>query len=343
MDIIQPSGAFRVASFNLLNLALPTTVFYNRHQYSEKDYDLKKRWISDQLTKLDADVVGFQEVFDEAALREIVEAHPLYQGAHIVMGERKGGAPAVALLSRYPILEQQSYRKFPEQLSVDDMVIPFQEFSRPLLQVKIEVRPDLALNIYVAHLKSKRPLMPDGVDRRDPRELAKGEARSLLLRAAEANAFRSILLDTLENRDDPVVTLGDLNDTHTSVTTRIISGQSPPRYWDRARKKKVWDTLLYHVKDIQARQSKRDVYYTHIHNGHYESLDHIMVSQELVRENPNRLGRVVYVRAFNDHIVDDTLAADGVKLWESDHAQVVATIEWDDPKSPVRHMRGLSS
>lgn len=343
MDIIQPSKAFRIASFNLLNLALPTTVFYNRRQYSQKDYDKKKTWISDQLTKLNADVIGFQEVFDEAALREIIEAHPLYQGAEIVMGERKGGAPAVALLSRYPVVEQHSYREFPEQLTVDDMVVPFQEFSRPLLQVKVKVRKGLTLQVYVAHLKSKRPLMPDGVDRQDPRELAKGQARSLLLRAAEANAFRSILLDRLEHRDDPVVTLGDLNDTHTSVTTRIISGQSPPRYWDRDRKKKVWDTLLYHVKDIQARQSKRDVYYTHIHNGHYESLDHIMVSQELVRENPKRLGKVVYVHAFNDHIVDDTLVADGVEQWESDHAQVVATIEWDDPKNPVRQMRGIPS
>ena len=343
MEITRPINSFRVASFNLLNLALPTTVFYNRHQYSQAEYDRKKTWISNQLTKLDADIIGFQEVFDEEALKEIVKDHPLYQGAQILMGERKGGAPAVALLSRFPITEPHHYREFPEQLAVDDMEIPFREFSRPLLHAKVQVRPELTVHVYVAHLKSKRPLIPDGVDRQDPREISKGQARSLLLRAAEANAFRTILMDTLEHRADPVITLGDLNDTHTSVTTRIISGQAPPRYWNKARKKRVWDTLLYHVKDIQARQSSRDVYYTHIHNGHYESLDHIMVSQELVRENPDRLGKVVYVRAFNDHIVDDTLMADGVELWESDHAQVVATIELDDFKTKERPMRGLKS
>lgn len=329
MKIIQPLSSFKISSFNLLNLALPGTVFYNRNEYTPEQYQKKKKWIKDQLTKLDADIIGFQEVFDEGALRQIVNEHPLYRGANIVMGERKGSAPAVALLSRFPIVDHQSHRAFPEQLSVEELVIPFQEFSRPLLQVQVAVHPNLNLHVYVAHLKSKRPMMPDGVDRQDPREQAKGQARSLLLRAAEANAFRTILMDTLEHRDHPVITLGDLNDTHTSVTTRIISGQAPPRYWKPERKKRVWDTLLYHVQDIQARQSSRDVYYTHIHNGHYESLDHIMVSQELVRENPNRVGKVVYVRAFNDHIVDDTLVADGVELWESDHAQVVATIELD--------------
>jgi endonuclease/exonuclease/phosphatase family metal-dependent hydrolase len=136
-------------------------------------------------------------------------------------------------------------------------------------------------------------------------------------------------MDSLEHSDTPVIVLGDLNDTHTSVTTRIISGDAPPRYWPMEHKKKVWDTLLYHAKDIQARQSSQDVYYTHIHNGHYESLDHILVSQELVRENPNRIGRVIYVKTFNDHIVDPTFISNPINPCESDHAQVVATIELD--------------
>ena len=70
-----------------------------------------------------------------------------------------------------------------------------------------------------------------------------------------------------------------------------------------------------------------DIYYTHIHNGHFESLDHILVSQEMVRENPNNIGKVVYVRIFNDHIIDETFSDRSVNCWESDHAQVVAVIE----------------
>ncbi|BDS11976.1 endonuclease/exonuclease/phosphatase family protein [Aureispira anguillae] len=322
----------KVASFNLLNLVLPNKKFYGKRSYTIEEYRKKKAWISDQLTKMDADIIGFQELFDEEALREVIKEHPLYKGAAVVMGARKGGSPAVAIVSRYPITSYTVYSDFPEQLEVEGLVVPFTEFSRPVLKAMVELPSGINLTVFVAHLKSKRPLIPDNVDRHDPLEISKGEARSLLLRASEANALRAILLESLKNRTTPVITLGDLNDTHTSVTTQIISGQAPPRYWSFEQKKKLWDILLYHVKDIQARQSSKDVYYTHIHNGHYESLDHIMVSQELVKENPNRIGRVVYVRTFNDHIVDQTFANKEINCWESDHAQVVATIELD----PVR-------
>lgn len=330
---VQEKRYFRVASFNLLNFALPSTVFYGEQQYSEEEYAQKKAWISMQLTKLNADIIGFQELFDEQALREVVEEHPLYRGATVVVGERKGGSPGVALVSRFPVRAKSIYTHFVEKLEVEGMIVPFEQFSRPILKVRLELRKGVSVEVFVAHLKSKRPLIPDGVNRHDALEISKGKARSLLLRATEANALRTILMDTLEHRDTPVIVLGDLNDTHTAVTTRIISGEEPPRYWPKEHKALVWDTLLYHAKDIQARQSSQDVYYTHIHNGHYESLDHILVSQELVRENPKRVGRVVYVQAFNDHIIDQTLAADPINPCESDHAQVVATIELDMPNN----------
>ena len=195
------------------------------------------------------------------------------------------------------------------------------------MKADIEIRPGLIITFFVAHLKSKRPLFSDNVDRFDPLEISKGEARSLLLRATEANALRTIMMDSLRNRSIPVIALGDFNDTHTSVTTQLISGQPPPRKWPNKHKRKVWDIILHHVKDIQARQSSKDVYYTHIHNGHYESLDHIMVSEELVRQNPKRIGKVIYVRIFNDHIIDQTFSDRRINCWESDHAQVLATIE----------------
>ena len=85
--------------------------------------------------------------------------------------------------------------------------------------------------------------------------------------------------------------------------------------------------LLYRVQDIQTRRSQRDVYYTHIHKGHFESLDQIMVSEEFVVQNPRRIGRVEYVRVFNDHLIDDTLSSEALPVWQSDHGQVVVSIE----------------
>jgi hypothetical protein len=106
---------------------------------------------------------------------------------------------------------------------------------------------------------------------------------------------------------------------------------SPP--WRNLRaedKRTIWDVLLYNAKDIQARQSYRDVYYTHLHNGHHDSLDHILVSQEFVRQNPRRLGYVEYVKVFNDHLIDQTLSHDKIPKWQSDHGQVVITIQMEE-------------
>jgi predicted extracellular nuclease len=189
--------------------------------------------------------------------------------------------------------------------------------------------------VFVVHLKSKRPILPDDVDRHDPIEKAKGQARSLILRAAEATALRMLLMETLQGRDHPVIVIGDMNDGGLAVTSQLISGEPPWRQLPSDRKKALWDVLLYHVRDIQARMSYRDYYYTHIHNGHYEGLDHIMVSQEFVAQNPANIGRVSYVSLLNDHLVDVTLSREGTPIWKSDHGQVVATIELRESIHPL--------
>lgn len=321
----------RIASFNLYNLVLPEVNYYGRRRYSQQEFNQKKAWINYQLDNMNGDIVGFQEIFHEEAIQQVVEENPNYRGARLIVAHTDGSGPAVGILSRFPITDYEVYTTFPEKIEVDGMVVPFERFSRPVVRARIAINDHQHINAFVAHLKSKRPMIPDDVeDRFDPLETAKGEARSLLLRAAESCALRSILLEFLQDREDPIVLFGDLNDAGHSVTTQIISGQQPFRHLPFEVKKKQWDTLLYHVKDIQARQSYRDVYYTHIHNGHYNSIDHIMVSEELVKDNPKHIGRVGLVQVFNDHLIDQTLSTDRVESWKSDHAQVMATIELRD-------------
>jgi endonuclease/exonuclease/phosphatase family metal-dependent hydrolase len=329
---MNEKNIIRIGTFNLLNLTVPEMLYYNKQKISGEDFSRKKAWINQQLDAMNADIVGFQELFHESALRNILNDNPNYENARIVVGHNKEGLPSVGLFSRFPITDFQVFNEFPEQLVVDGLTIPFTNFSRPVLKCTVQVRPDLHFIVVVAHLKSKRPMIADGADGRDPVEVAKGQARSLLMRSAEANALRTVLMNVLKERDYPVIVMGDLNDTHNSVTTRIISGDPPFRHMPMERKLEIWDTLLYHVKDIQARMSYSDVYFTHIYNGHYEALDHIMVSQELVKENPKNIGRVGSVRVFNDHLIDETLSGERVPNWQSDHGQVVVSIELNDPK-----------
>lgn len=319
---------FKVGTFNLLNLAAPGERYYNR-EYRQHEFDRKVNWLTYQLNRMNADILGFQEVFSLGALQQVLAASNMYNGASIKMGERNGEGPAVALVSRFEALDYDTFVDFPPPaiLEFDGIAMPIKQFSRPVLRAKLKIHDDLVINVFVVHLKSKRPKIPEGVDRHDPREQALGEARSLMIRAAETTALRYLLLDTLENTSHPAIVMGDLNDDGGAVTSKILTGAEPFRRLDLRVKQKIWDVHLYNVKDIQARQSYRDVYYTHLHNGHYDSLDHILVSQEFVRQNPQRLGYVEYVKVYNDHLIDETLSDDRVPLWESDHGQVVATIQ----------------
>lgn len=320
---------FKVATFNLLNLAMPGQPYYNL-TCDEATYKRKVEWVSAHLRYMNPDIVGFQEVFHPEALEEVITAATSYQNANILVADRpEDGGPSVALVSRFPVSDMDVIADFPEQalLEIDGMNVPIKKFSRPVLRAKLRLSDELSVTVYVAHLKSKRPKLPDGVNQHDPRVRSMGEARSLIVRAAEATALRHLLLDTLEGTTYPVIAMGDLNDDGESVTSRILVGEEPWRNLKLHDKQRLWDVHLYNVKDIQARQSYRDVYYTHIHNGHYDSLDHILVSQEFVRQNPQRLGYVEYVRVFNDHLIDETLSDDRVPRWASDHGQVVATIQ----------------
>ena len=320
---------FKIGTFNLYNLALPDVYFYGDRKYSPETFAKKKNWIARQLINMNADIVGFQEVFHVDALQQALKESRMYPNAKVVAPLRTGDGPVVALVSRFPVLQHRVYEVFPAKanLTIGGAAIPVHRFSRALLAVDVELRKGLECTIFVVHLKSKRAILPDGADRDDPIELAKGEARALIQRAAEATALRYILMEYLRDRSYPVIVLGDINDGHLAVTSQIVTGEPPFRKLPFEVKQKLWDVVLYHVKDIQARRSYGDFYYTHIHNGHYESLDHIMVSQELVSENPNHIGKVAYVSVLNDHLIDETLSRERVEDWQSDHGQVVASIE----------------
>lgn len=320
---------FRVGTFNLCNLALPHIAYYGHEQYSAEDYARKQRWTAVQLDRMRADIVGFQEVFHPQALQETLQQSEYCRDFNLVAISPSGDTPAVALASRFPVVNHRYIQDFPAEarLEVQGAKMPFTHFSRPVLSVRLRLSETVDCTVFVVHLKSKRPIFPDQVDRQDPVEIAKGQARSLMLRTAESIALRVLLMQVLQHRDYPVIVLGDMNDGGTAVTSQIVSGEVPHRKLEPDRKRKIWDVLLYHVKDIQARQSYGDFYYTHIHNGYYESLDHIMVSQEFVGQNPDRVGRVVYVSVFNDHLLDETLTQEEIPNWQTDHGQVVAAIE----------------
>jgi Endonuclease/Exonuclease/phosphatase family len=65
---------FTIASFNVKNLIGADQEYYKYQKYTAEEYAWKQDWTADQLLTLDADIVGFQEVFEETALRAVIDA-----------------------------------------------------------------------------------------------------------------------------------------------------------------------------------------------------------------------------------------------------------------------------
>ncbi len=62
----------KVATFNVKNLIGADQEYYEFERYTPEEYAWKRDWLARQLLKLDADVVCFQEIFDEEALWDVI-------------------------------------------------------------------------------------------------------------------------------------------------------------------------------------------------------------------------------------------------------------------------------
>jgi hypothetical protein len=329
---------FRIGTFNLYNLVLPKVTYYGNRRLSQQVYDRKLQWIVGQLRTMNASVIGFQECFHVQALQSAIGSSGIYSGAQIVAADRTNPTdgsplPSNALVSLFPVVNMRMISQFPARARVNygGQVVPIEDFSRPVLYAQLQIHEHL-VHVFIAHLKSKRPIIEDGEDAKDPFVEALGKTRALIRRAAEAVALRTMIIDIARTTTAPVIVLGDLNDDARAVTNDVIAGSEPWRNLKFEEKKRIWDVFLYNTKDIVARRSYQDVYYTHIYNGHFDSLDHILVSEEWIAENrKGRIGVVEGIRLYNDHLIDDTQINDPTPAWQSDHAQVVAQIELDEP------------
>ncbi|MEL6522803.1 MAG: endonuclease/exonuclease/phosphatase family protein [Pseudomonadota bacterium] len=61
-----------IASFNVKNLIGPDEEYYRFERYTPEEHAWKKDWLADQILTLNADVIGFQEIFDPVALQDVI-------------------------------------------------------------------------------------------------------------------------------------------------------------------------------------------------------------------------------------------------------------------------------
>jgi hypothetical protein len=330
------------ATCNTLNLAKPGLPFYPGDEpWTADQYRRKVAWLGEQLARLNADVVAFEEVWDEDALGEAVSSSGLkYETVRApgAAGRNAGNAtadyfsiatPRLGLATRVSVESLDTLIDFPAGHAV---AVPelgtINRFERPVLRAVLRAPQEGVppITVLVAHLKSKRPKYLQDErgnpieDRDDPQVQARATLRSLIMRGAEAAALRHAVVHALRNTRTPLVLMGDLNDGAQAVTTQIIAATSHSPH-DRQER----DFMLYNAYDVQTEpgviKSYNDGSYTHVHQGRPESLDHILVSEEFVASSKFAIGRVKRVDYFNDHLQE------GRDKTKSDHGFVRAWVQ----------------
>ena len=63
---------FSIASFNVKNLIGADQEYYRFQSYTPEEHAWKEDWLAEQITRLNADIIGFQEIFDEESLRATI-------------------------------------------------------------------------------------------------------------------------------------------------------------------------------------------------------------------------------------------------------------------------------
>lgn len=332
MQDIPPNFAtLFVATCNLLNLARPQRVFYaNQDPYDPRDYQRKVSWLGERFRALNADVLAVQEVWDDTALKDAVLASGLRYDTLAVPGAESNppaqgaqGTPRVGIATRLRVDGIESFVDFPDGIAVDVPGLgPHTRFERPPLLARLRMKHGQPVNVLTVHLKSKRPkFLLDAAgqsleDRDDRKVAARASLRSLLMRGAEAAALRCIVIDLLRGSQVPLVVMGDFNDHPHSVTTQLVAATSDAVYDKSAR-----DVALFNAYEMQGESAlKKDVAYSHVHQGFPEILDQVFVSEEFMAGSPRSLGDVRRVDYFNDHLHE------GRDRTRSDHGFVRALL-----------------
>lgn len=326
------------ASFNLYNLNEAGRALYSDQDgWSAAELELKIDWIARQLRILKSDVFGLQELWHAAPLAAAVERAGLAGEVDLLVPAEADGRKIVcAAIVRKGLLSGAArwIDTFPAGFTLrssgDDPQSPLIDvgitgFSRPVLHFTIkprEAEPDI--HVYVCHFKSKAPakVFNEAWFKADRTKYAKhatalGAALSTIRRTAEAAALRYLLTEQMKANDTPVVVLGDVNDGQHSNTINILTEQ--PRYLvgDSVG---GGDVALYTAQTLQEYRDTRDVYYTHVHQDLRESLDHILVSEQLYDNSRKRLWLFESMAVNNDHLNFDDHKGDG----SNDHGIVRA-------------------
>lgn len=312
--------SLRMMFMNVENLFSPGNQFYGS-EYDPDEYKTKIDWIGSVISRAQVHIVALTEVGEdsEACINDVINAvnqkddtnWPNFQFEFRAEPGKGNTKIRSAVISRFVLSDTESLTDFPNGFRVDLhkpgthydeeenwITVPSTGFSRPVAKAKV-IPPNGAspLNMFVVHLKSKRPKKA----KHDNYSETIGIARSAIQRNIEAAALRyylnSFLLKQFEDdKKVPTIVGGDFNDTPTSVPAENIRGSfdkvpGPSSPWSEPDKKRLISCARLHLK----KSAHEDKLFSYVHNESFTLIDQAFVTEHLP-------GRFMRMEIYNDHV-----------------------------------------
>lgn len=308
---------FSLATFNVKNLldpdgdpaAAPTAAMW----------PAKMAWIAGVLAACDADVVGLQEIGSAGLLQQVLD-RPEIRGRYTtpVMGTTDARGIGCALVSRLPILATKVHAAaaiaFPAFREGDPPPygarIPLR---RGIVQARVQAGGIGAVDVFVAHFKSSRPVRAKdaaGADiaPRSARERSEGVVRSAVWRTAEALHVRGLVDATLAASASPgmhLAVVGDFNDVLDSIAVRALRSEGEGALLDCA---------------ASVPSERR---FTTLHNGQRAQIDHVLATAGLHARVERAIIRNEDLREHAPPPVGESDKLPEAPTVDSDHAPLV--------------------
>ncbi|QXO15621.1 endonuclease/exonuclease/phosphatase family protein [Vibrio ostreae] len=310
----------RFATANLLNYLAPPNAFYDFNNiYEAGQWQQKQAWLNRKLAALNADVIGFQEVFTPEALQQQVTELGYPYFAVVDQPKISDGyiysSPVVAIASRFELIEVKQI----------DVTVEGFSFQRQPLRATL-IHPALGLvDVYVVHFKSQRSMLESEEDARLvdawQTELY-GRWQSAMQRGQEAHLLHQAMVQRKRQYGHPMVLMGDFNQVLSSMEFNAL------RATHRFRQPDTFAPLLpYHLHDSWE-------LFSHSHAGarkptHYSGasgqvLDYILLSSDFTQDADHPVATVVDYHVEDHHLVNPHSEAD---RFASDHALVAVTLQ----------------
>ncbi len=314
----------RFATANLFNYLAPPNAFYEFNNiYETEQWQKKQQWLNRKLMFLNADVIGFQEIFsaDELKKQLTEQGYPYFATVDTphISHDYIYTHPVVGIASRFELTEITAIEV--NQPNTKERFT----FNRKPLRATLN-HPALGhVDIYVVHFKSQRPTLDEQPTSENTFEAWQqenyGRWLSSVQRGFEASILHNAMMERKRVTGNPIVLMGDFNQLLSSQ--EFASLRSTHRFRQPESYSHLLPYQLIDSWDLYSHTAEKLRKPTHYTGASGQVLDYILLSSEFSLEANRNIAKVTDYHVEDQHLINPSFELDS---FASDHAFVSVTL-----------------